>query len=73
MSWELWSAPVVCECGAEYEYVVEHPPIPMIVRSFYDDEGRAIGDDCLQCGAMLPVPVRSEQLAPAGGADREKG
>ena len=56
MSWELFHRTVTCsDCGTEYEYVVQHPPIPMVVRGFYNDEGRPIGEDC-HCGATLDVP-----------------
>lgn len=56
MSFDLWTAEVACtECGATYLYAVQHPPIPMIIRGFYDDEGAPVGDDC-RCGATLDVP-----------------
>jgi len=55
--WELWHADVKCPgCGRGFRYIVQHPPIPRIVRSFHDDEGRPVGDDCPYCFEALPVP-----------------
>ena len=56
MDWELFRQTVRCECGCEVEYVVEHPPIPMIVRGFYGDEGQPVGDDCPGCDRPLVIP-----------------
>lgn len=61
---ELFRKTVLCECGAEYEYVVQHPPIPMIVRGFYDDEGNPMGDDeaVCHCGRELQIPEESRKV-----------
>jgi hypothetical protein len=72
--WELWHSDVTCDtCGAEYRYIVQHPPIPMIVEGFYDEDGRPVpGDECRRCGEALPVPDRIECVGhegpPLGGA-----
>lgn len=63
--WELWHANVECPgCGRPFRYVVQHPPIPRVVRGFYDEgDGRPVGDECPYCFETLAVPkltVREE-------------
>jgi hypothetical protein len=56
-SWEVFSQEVACPgCGAQYTYLVEAPPIAMVVRRFVNDEGREVGEDCPRCWEPLPVP-----------------
>jgi len=79
--WELWHADVECPgCGRSFRYAVLHPPIPRIVRGFYDvdDEGQSVGEDCPYCFSTLPVPeldVREElgEHVVYGGGRRIRG